>query len=101
MHVGGVYTIGFMDSLTQKNIAAGIRYNGIATGAGLILTLCMLPFIGAAVGFYYISRAKAAGNPAIAGRIVFFINIVLTIALAMVAWQWWEVAQQIQQLPSP
>lgn len=86
---------------SQETLNAGIRYNGIATGVGIILALCMLPPVGAAVGFYYTRKAQTVGNPAITGRIVLFINIVITVAIAVVVWQGWEAAQQFnQQMPA-
>ena len=86
-----------MASTPLTPVEAGIRYNGIATATGIVFALCFLPPVGAVVGFFFIQRAKAVENPAILGRIVLFINIILSIALAVVAWQIWESGQQLNQ----
>lgn len=73
---------------------AGIKANGIATGVGLLLTLIGLAPIGAIVAYFFVAKAQSYDNPAITGRIVFFLCILVTIVMVIAAYLIFDAASQ-------
>lgn len=76
---------------------AGTRANAIATFGGLACLLTFLSIPGLILGFYFVNKAKKAGNPAVTGRIFLFLNILVALVQAFTIWQYWEFAQTAQE----